>query len=97
MTTGADYGDTAVIHDFGEANVRSLVNINDVVYFFLINNGNILWRTDGTPEGTFELKDFGKAPIGLLPDINNVAYFISHNNGMLFPGALTAPLTALFS
>lgn len=83
VTTGTAYGDTTVIHDFGEFNIKRMVKINDVVYFFLINNNNdnILWRTDGTPEGTFKLKDFASALIGFLLDINNVAYFISYNVG----------------
>lgn len=70
-TNGTVQG-TQLLHDFGSTgvNLYTFTELNGVCYFNfydLDNSGfakDIIWRSDGTQQGTYELKDLGDYPVG---------------------------------
>lgn len=65
---------------------RELVEFNGLLFFNGSDgiHGQELWRSDGTPEGTFMLKDIDPGPSGSNPDefinIGGTLYFAAYHN-----------------
>lgn len=69
-----------------------MLEIDGLLYFVAstASSGNELWRSDGTPEGTYLLKDIVPGVDSSQPmDLTNV-------NGTLYFSVLTSPGAALW-
>ncbi|QMU29954.1 ELWxxDGT repeat protein [Adhaeribacter radiodurans] len=74
---GSDGTQTELIKTFKEVNYTSMKEIvaaGKLVYFTIEGGGEDLWRSDGTPNGTYKLKDL--ISINYLTAVEDKVYFV---------------------
>ena len=69
-----------IVSGAGASSPGRFTNVNNTVFFIASDpaNGSELWKSDGTPDGTFLLKDIRLAAGGSRPA------FLTNVNGTLF-------------
>ncbi len=72
--------------DISIRSLEPLVGVGRLAYFAACRNGCGVWRTDGTPEGTFPLASvqiFGNAGIAAIAPVGSPWTFVTVDNGSL--------------
>ncbi len=71
---------------YGNSNPRSLRALNDILLFATFSNsGNELWKTNGTAEGTVQIRDIAPGQSNALPPSNNKIPLEYLNEKYFFP------------
>jgi ELWxxDGT repeat protein len=87
-----DGGPAVLLHDFGpngEASSSNWANLGGTLLFAATQDytqpysGNELWRSDGTPAGTFQVADINPGPAGSLPLYDTS--FVVAGSALYFP------------